>query len=109
MRTGTNQLIRQTITDQICDNCGNDQLGRLICPICNGVGFAVLQEAAKTRPWRGCLEHGMSICWKGNRCEYVQTGRHRAQGSERLKPCRIVEGELLIVTESEHPKRSHDD
>ncbi len=37
-------LYRETITDEVCRNCYNNDTGRSMCPICRGVGFRVVRE-----------------------------------------------------------------
>ncbi len=37
-------LYSETITDEVCRNCYNNETGRSMCPICRGVGFRVVRE-----------------------------------------------------------------
>ncbi len=37
-------LYRETVTDEVCRNCYNNETGRSMCPICRGVGFRVIRE-----------------------------------------------------------------
>lgn len=53
-----------------------------------------LQRHLEHKIWRGCITHGLSVCWRGLNCEWA------TKQTEPLKRhCEIVDG--LLVLEGE--------